>query len=134
MSQIILDEQLNRDRVLIPLQRWITVQKLEDLRPDEVIKDDRIPLLLRELKNPTFLTIDDGFWKRELLDPKYCILFFALQDHQQAQIPSLLRQLLKLTEFKTKAICMGKVAKMGKTHIEYWQGENTEKINRLWNP
>ena len=33
MSQIILDEQLNRDRVLAPLLNWITAQKLEDLRP-----------------------------------------------------------------------------------------------------
>ena len=72
MSQIILDEQLNRDRVLEPLFKWITVQKLEDLRPGEVIKDDRIPLLLHELKQPTFVTIDVGFWNKNLLDPNYC--------------------------------------------------------------
>lgn len=134
MSQIILDEQLNRDRVLTPLLEWITVKKLEDLRPNEVIKDDRIPSLLRELKSPTFVTIDDGFWNRDLSDPNYCILYFALQDHQQAQIPNLLRQLLKLTEFKTKAVRMGKVAKVGITHIEYWQWGSIQKINRLWNP
>lgn len=134
MSQIILDEQLNRDRVLIPLQNWITVQKLEELCPNEVIKDDRIPSLLRELKNSTFVTIDDGFWNRNLLDPNYCILYFALQDHQQGQIPNLLRQLLKLAEFKTKALRMGKVAKVSTTHIEYWQWGRAEKINRLWNP
>ena len=69
MSQILLDEQLNRDRVLIPLLNWITVQKLEGRRPIEVIKDDRILSLLRELKNSTFVTIDDGFWNRDLLDP-----------------------------------------------------------------
>ena len=119
MSQIILDEQLNRDRVLTPLLNWITVQKLEELRFNEVTKVDRIPSLLRELKNSTFVTIDDGFWNRDLLDPNYCILYFALQDHQQAQIPNLLRGLLKLAEFKTKAIRMGKVAKVSKTHIEY---------------
>ncbi len=102
--------------------------------PWEVIKDDRIPSLLRELKNSTFVTIDDGFWNRDLLDPNYCILYFALQDHQQAQIPSLLRQLLKLAEFKTIAIRMGKIAKVSTTHIEYWQWGSTEKINRLWNP
>lgn len=129
-----LDEQLNRDRVLIPLLKWITVQKLEELRPYEVIKDDRIPSLLRELKNPAFVTIDDGFWNRDLLDPNYCILYFALQDHQQAQIPNLLRQLLKLSEFKTKANRMGKVAKVSPTHIEYWHWGSIEKINRLWNP
>lgn len=132
MSQIILDEQLNRDRVLEPLLKWITAQKLEDLRPNEVIKDDRIPILLHSLKKPTFITIDMGFWNKNLLDPNYCILYFALQDHQQAQLPDLLRQLLRIKEFKTKAIRMGKVAKVSTTLIEYWQWSSPNKYQILW--
>ena len=41
MSQIILDDQLFDVEVLVPLARWITVQRLRELRPNEVIKDDR---------------------------------------------------------------------------------------------
>jgi len=92
---------------------------VEDLRPGEIIKDDRIPLLLRELKQPTFITIDVGFWNNNLVDPNYCILYFALQGHQQAQIPDLLRQLLHQQEFKTKANRMGKIAKVSTTSIDY---------------
>ena len=132
MSQIILDEQLNRDRVLEPLLNWITVQKLEDLRPSEVIKDDRIPLLLHELKQPTFVTIDVGFWNRNLLDPNYCILYFALQDQQQSQLPDMLRRLLRIIKFKTKDIRMGKIAKVSTRSIEYWQWNTPERHHLLW--
>jgi hypothetical protein len=51
MSQIILDDQLFDLEVLVPLARWITVQRLLDLRPNEVTKEDRVPLLLLELRS-----------------------------------------------------------------------------------
>ena len=132
MSQIILDEQLNRDRVLEPLLKWITVQKLENLRPREIIKDDRIPLLLHELKQPTFVTIDVGFWNKNLLVPNYCILYFALQDQQQSQLPDMLRQLFRIKKFKTKDIRMGKIAKVSTRSIEYWQCNTPERHHLLW--
>ena len=47
MSQIVLDDQLFDVEVLVPLARWITVQRLRELRPSEVIKDERVPALLR---------------------------------------------------------------------------------------
>ncbi len=74
MSQIILDDQLFDQEVLIPIAHWTTVQRLRELRPGEVIKDERVPELLRELSEPTFVTIDMGFWDRKLIHAKYCIL------------------------------------------------------------
>jgi hypothetical protein len=50
VSQIILDEQIFDTDVLIPLTKWITAQRLRDVRPDQVIKDERVPMLLRELR------------------------------------------------------------------------------------
>ena len=61
MSQIILDDQLFDLEVLLPIARWTTVRRLRDLRPAEVIKDERVPVLLRQLRQPTFVTIDMGF-------------------------------------------------------------------------
>ena len=43
MSQIIIDDQLRPSLVLAPIRRWITAQRLKDLRPTEVIKDERVP-------------------------------------------------------------------------------------------
>ena len=64
MSQLILDDQLSVRKVLTPLQKWITVERLQDLRSGEVILDDRVPEILRTQKNATFVTIDQDFWAR----------------------------------------------------------------------
>jgi hypothetical protein len=130
MSQIILDDQLFDLEVLVPIARWITVQRLRDLRPGEVIKDDRLPVLLRQLRQPTFVTIDMGFWSRGLRDARYCILCFPLRNEKQYELPGLLRRLLRLPEFRTKAARMGKVAQVSLTHIEYWQLSD-ERLHRL---
>jgi hypothetical protein len=130
MSQIILDDQLFDLEVLVPIARWITVQRLRDLRLGEVIKDDRVPVLLRQLRQPTFVTIDMGFWNRGLRDARYCILCFPLRNDKQYELPGLLRRLLRLPEFRTKRARMGKVTQVRPTHIEYWQ-LGDERLHRL---
>ena len=126
MSQIIFDEQLNWRLVLAPVRRWITAQKIEDMRPSEIIKDDRILQILWELKQPTFVTIDLGFYDKRNRDKRYCILYFALTTRQQGRIPDLLRRLLQLPEFRTKAARMGKVAQVKQTTVTYWQLSDDE--------
>lgn len=121
MSQIIIDDQLRPSLVLAPILRWITAQRLRNLRPTEVIKDERVPQLLRELRQPTFVTIDAHFWDKSRRDSRYCILYFDLRTEQQAQLPGLLRRLFRFPDFKTKKVRMGKVAKVGFTDVEYWQ-------------
>ncbi len=121
MSQIILDDQLFDLEVLLPIARWTTVQRLRDLRPDEVIKDERVPVLLRELRQPTFVTIDMGFWRKGLRDVKYCIICFPLRNDEQFKIPQLLRELFHLPEFHSKSARMGKIARISLAHVEYWQ-------------
>lgn len=130
MSQIILDDQLFDLEVLIPIARWTTVQRLRDIRPGEVIKDDRVPMLLRQLRRPTFVTIDMGFWSRDLCDARYCVLCFPLRNEEQHEIPRLLRRLLGFTEFHTRAARMGKVARVSLARIEYWQ-LGDEQLHRL---
>lgn len=121
MSLIVLDDQLLPGLVQAPIRVWATAQRLRDLRPAEVIKDDRVPSLLRELKRPTFITIDTGFYDRSLCDPAYCLLYFALRDDQQSQLSGLLRRLFRLPEFKTRAVRMGKVARISRDGIGYWR-------------
>jgi hypothetical protein len=121
MSQIILDEHLGRNQALHPIQHWITAKRIQDLRPGEVIKDERLPTILIHLIKPTLVTIDAGLWKKRYCDRRYCILYFAILDIQQNQIPALLRRVLRLKDFKTKAARMGKVARVTFTHVSYWQ-------------
>ncbi len=72
MSQIVLDEHLGRTEVLKPLWKWITAAKIEDLAPDETLKDDRILQILRNQKQPTFVTLDAGFFQKRRCDRRYC--------------------------------------------------------------
>jgi hypothetical protein len=121
MSQLIVDDQLSVRKVLTPLRKWITVERLQDLRPGEVILDDRVPEILRTQKQATFVTIDQDFWDERLSDPSYAILYFALRNDQQGALPDLLRALLRRPEFRTRAKRMGKVARVSTATIEWWQ-------------
>jgi hypothetical protein len=133
MSQLVLDEQVDLTVVLPPLKKWITVEPLAHLRPDEQILDDRVPTLLRALKQPTFVTIDQDFWHRRWCDPGYCILYFELRDKEQKLIPDLLRELFRHDEFKTRAARMGKVACVSPSGVRYWQFQ-VAKLQHLLPP
>jgi hypothetical protein len=118
----VVDASLADELVLEPIQRIAATRSLRDLRLHEVVKDDRVPVLLRELSSPTFITIDEsGFWHQHLCSKAHCILCFALSEYQQHLIPRLLRQLLRLPEFKTKSARMGKVARLSLANIQYYQ-------------
>jgi hypothetical protein len=116
------------------LTQWITAQRLRDLRPDQVIKDERVPVILRELRQPTFVTIDMDFWNARLRDAHYCILCFALRNDEQREIPGLLRHLLRLSEFATKAARMGKVARVSPMQVDYWQLGDEQSHRLSWPP
>jgi hypothetical protein len=119
---LVIDAALSDKDVLKPLQKLMSTRSIRDVRPYEVIKDDRVPALLRKLTSPTFITTDEaGFWHRHLCSAAYCILYFALSEYQQEQIPSLLRRFLRLPEFKIKASRMGKVVRMSLANIKYYQ-------------
>ena len=134
MSLLILDDQLDRKLVQRPLQRWITCQVLHDLRPDELILDDRVPEILLTLTKPTFVTIDQGFWHRQWCHPGYSILYFALRNDQQGKLPGMLRSLLHLNEFRTRASRMGKVARVSADAIDYWQHDMDGIKQISWSP
>lgn len=124
---LIVDAALSDAEVLEPLQNLMKTRPIRDVRLNEIVKDDRVPVLLRELPSPIFITIDEtGFWHRHLCSDAYCILYFALSDSQQELIPSLVRKLLRLPEFKTKAKRMGKVARVSQANIKYYQVGDSE--------
>lgn len=56
------------------------------------------------------IVLDEHLGRTEVLEPQ-----------QQNRIPNLLRQLLRLSEFKTKAARMGKVARVSEGKVEFWQ-------------
>jgi hypothetical protein len=121
MAQFIADEQLDERKVLGPLRRQFSICRIQELRPNEHILDDRIPEILLTLRKPTFITIDQGFWDRRFCNAGYSILCFALRLDQRQLLPELLRDLLRHPEFRTRATRMGKVARIGITSVAFWQ-------------
>lgn len=129
---IVLDEQLlgrNLEQKIVSWYRG-TVCFITDLRPDTVIKDDAIPSLLRKQKQPTFITINEkDFWPKIKADRKYCVICFALPDSCATEISAMLRFVLRNTNFRTKALRMGKVLRSSGRGIRYYSFDN--KIIRI---
>lgn len=64
---IVLDEELQGLGLEEAISRWYrgSVILIKALRPGTVIKDEVIPTLLRQAKQPTFVTINHSdFWRR----------------------------------------------------------------------
>lgn len=92
--------------------------------------DDRIPEILLTLRQPTFVTIDHGFWNKRLCNPNYRVLYFSLRDDQQDFLPDLLRALFRRPEFRTRVSRMGKVAPVGLRTIDVWEFKKP-KLTRI---
>jgi hypothetical protein len=61
------------------------------------------------------------FWKRIRPHSDFCIITVAVTQAQVYEVPHLLRRLLHLPKFKTKASRMGKVIHVTQNHIEYYE-------------
>lgn len=132
---IVLDEQLKNSGVEEEIAGWYRgrVVNVTTLRPGTVIKDDAIPVLLRQASDPTFVTINTtDFWHRIAADRHYCVTCFPLPDDRVDEIPGLLRRLFRLSEFRSKRERCGKVALVSHTQIQYYQIHDSEVYALTW--
>ncbi len=121
---IVLDEQLNDPQLQSQIDRWYkgVVSNIKDLRPYRVIKDDLIPVLLLQLKQPTFVTINyDDFWRRIDAHSGYCVACFKLTRDRRMEVPESLRRLLSTPELATKRKRMGKVISVTDHGISFYE-------------
>ena len=132
---IVLDENLLALRLNNPIAVWYPgrVCYVTDLRSGTVIKDEAIPQLLQRLKGSTFVTINViDFWRYELAHSQYCIVCLSLPNERIREVPELLRRLLRLPEFTTKTVRMGKVVRVGRREIQYYTGAHTRVHSLAW--
>ncbi|MHB8575305.1 MAG: hypothetical protein ACYDCQ_08235 [Dehalococcoidia bacterium] len=132
MTAIVLDDHLSSPDVRGPLASWTTVQFLREVRPQEVIKDERVPAILRTLQRPTFVTIDDWFWNRNRRAAHYCIVYIALREDEQQDLPALLRRLFRHAQFRTRALRMGKVIRVSRERVMWWQLGDERQRTSNW--
>lgn len=71
---------------------------------------------------PTFVTINvTDFWKKVQPHSDYCVVAIAIPRERIHEIPSILRRLFRLPDFKTKASRMGKIIRLTQNRIEYYE-------------
>jgi hypothetical protein len=99
------------------------------LRFGSVIKDDAIPALLLKAAQPTFVTINPfDFWKQIQPHHGYCVIVADLPKERLGEIPALLRQFFRMSEFKTKASRMGKIVRLTPRSIEYYESDRRVQL------
>src|SRR3712207_7436336 len=75
-----------------------------DLRPGTVIKDDAIPALLRQQSQPTFVTINErDFWRQVALDSHFCVVCRSEEHTSELQSRQYLVCRLLLEKKKNKS-------------------------------
>lgn len=129
---IVLDEELQGLGLEEAISRWYrgAVLMVKELRPGTVIKDESIPVVLRKVKQPTFVTINwSDFWRRTKANRSYCVVCMKLSADQAGEVSSLLRQLLSRSGFGTKRERMGKVVLISRRGFQYYSiGEKLTHI------
>lgn len=112
---IVLDEQLLGRHIEDEIACWYrgSVCFITDLRPGTIIKDDAIPLILRRLKKPAFVTINvSHFWRRVPIDDRFCVVCCNFSDSQARLIPGYLKLLMSHQNFSTKGKSAGHVFRL----------------------
>jgi hypothetical protein len=120
---IVLDEQLLGRNLENEIGRWYqgAVRFIIDLRPNTVIKDDAIPGLLQQERQPTFVTINErDFWRKVQPSNSYCLVCFTLPDSRVNEIAQGLRELFQHTDFNTKSKRMGKIIRVTDRVVTYY--------------
>lgn len=133
---IAFDENVPQQRIIEPVAAWYRgrVVSVRALRPGTVIKDEALPTLLRSVREPTFVTTNVAdSWQRIPAHPRYCIVCVVLPNERMPEMPHLLRRLLSVTAFKTKASRMGKVIRVSHAQLHYYEVHTDRIIHmRAW--
>jgi len=121
---IVLDDQLSAPYLKTEIEKWYagSVIVLGSLRPHSIIKDDSIPALLQDLKQPTFITINyDDFWRRSRLIAAIVLSVSICGESGCSEIPGSLRQILNLPEWSAKRKRMGEVISVSGGKVRYYE-------------
>lgn len=132
---IVLDENLDQQRVRLPLQSRYrgNVLTIRDLRRGTVIKDDAVPEILRLQNKPTFVTTNAvDFWRKVPAHARYCIICVPLPTERQDEIPELLCRFLRHKDFRTIRLRMGKVIRVSWSGIRYYQAGKIGATELIW--
>jgi hypothetical protein len=84
----------------------------------EGMQDAEIIPLLHQLSRPTFFTLDDDYYRRDLCHRRYCLIYLAVPQHEVAWF---VRRLLKHVQFNTQAKRLGTVIRASRSGLSVWR-------------
>lgn len=120
---IVLDEQLLSYGLRQHVVQWYrgTVIDITQLRPETVIHDEAIPMLLRAARRPTFVTINVAdFWQRVAPEARFCIVCVAVPHTRALEVSILVRRLFAFTLFRTQNQRLGKMIRVSQRQVQYY--------------
>jgi hypothetical protein len=120
---IVLDEQLLSYGLRQQVAQWYrgAVIAITQLRPETVIRDEAIPMLLRAARRPTCVTINVAdFWQRVPPEPRFCMVCVAVPHTRALEVSVLVRRLFALTPFRTQAQRLGKMVRVSRRQVQYY--------------
>ncbi|MFA0769442.1 MAG: hypothetical protein OXFUSZZB_002770 [Candidatus Fervidibacter sp.] len=85
--------------------------------------------LLHSLHQPTFFTLDLGFYHRRFCHDRYCLVVLDVADTQVAEF---VRKFLRHPLFRTKAKRMGKVVLLTTEGIRWWAKGMPKELKAAW--
>ena len=132
---IVLDEQLLSYGLQASIARWYrgAVTDITQLRPNTVILDEAIPMLLQAVSRPTFVTINVAdFWRRLAPNPRFCIVCCAVPHTRAQEVPDLLRRVLALEPFRTRSRRLGKIVRVSRQHVQYYTTDSRAIHRVAW--
>lgn len=121
---IVVDENIEYEEVIGGIAAWYPgrVMSITGLRIDTLVKDDNVTTLLLRVPASTFVTLNvDDFWRKLDSHEKFCIVGIVYPQPQMNAVPTILRRLLRLPEFRTKASRMGKIIRVRPTAVDYYE-------------
>ena len=114
---IVLDENFPESQRQL-LRSWrIRPQQIGYETGQKGMKDEAIIPFLHQLRRPTFFTLDDDFYKRDLCHARYCLVYVGVGQYEAA---SFVRRLLRHKVFNTQARRMGTVVRVSQVGITAW--------------
>ena len=93
------------------------------------IADDNLIVLLHRLKQPTFFTRDEDFFKRELCHPAYGLVWLDAAPEEAALF---IRRVLKHPRFVTKTNRMGMVVRAHHDGLQFWPRPGAALQRMAW--
>jgi hypothetical protein len=119
-------------------EHQVEVLRRARLRPRQVGRDigrpewqdlEEILRYLHRLKSATFITRDDGFFRRRLCHRNYCLVVVSGPVIETA---AYVQRFLRHTAFRTKQQRVGKVVRLSSTRIAWWEIGMESQQRLLW--